>query len=56
MNEHHASQTRIYCFQKSSHPVQTAYKNGIRRLRTINGAIVCDNPSCVSSQAKKAVK
>ncbi|ORE22154.1 hypothetical protein BCV71DRAFT_271918 [Rhizopus microsporus] len=30
--------------------------NGARRLRTINGAFICDNPNCVSVQAKKAVK
>ncbi|ORE19488.1 hypothetical protein BCV71DRAFT_262880 [Rhizopus microsporus] len=36
--------------------VQTVYKNGARRLRTINGAFICDNPNCVSAQAKKAVK
>ncbi|ORE08787.1 hypothetical protein BCV72DRAFT_322859 [Rhizopus microsporus var. microsporus] len=32
------------------------YKNGTGRLRTINGAFICDNPSFVSVQAKKAVK
>jgi hypothetical protein len=26
------------------------------RLRTINGAFVCENPSCVSVKAKKALK
>ncbi|RCH88096.1 hypothetical protein CU097_004618 [Rhizopus azygosporus] len=55
-SEHNTSQTCIYCFQKPSHPLQTVYKNGARRLRTINGTFICDNPSCVSVQAKKAVK
>ncbi|RCH89595.1 hypothetical protein CU097_009212 [Rhizopus azygosporus] len=55
-NEYNTSQTCIYCFQKLSHQVQTVYKNGTRRLRTTNGAFICDNLSCVSVQAKKAVK
>ncbi|PHZ07461.1 uncharacterized protein RHIMIDRAFT_242668 [Rhizopus microsporus ATCC 52813] len=55
-NEHNISQTCSYCFQKLSHPVKTVYKNGARRLRTISDAFVCDNPSCVSVQAKKSVK
>ncbi|CEG79069.1 hypothetical protein RMATCC62417_13582 [Rhizopus microsporus] len=55
-NEHNTSQTCIYCFNKLSHPVRTVHRNGASRLRTVNGAFVCENPSCVSVQAKKAVK
>ena len=55
-NEHNTSQTCIYRFNKLSHPVRTIHRNGASQLRTINGAFVYDNPSCVSVQAKKAVK
>ena len=55
-SKHNTFQTCIYYFQKLSHSVQTVYKNGARRLRTINGAFICDNPNCVSAQAKNAVK
>ncbi|CAO3668667.1 unnamed protein product [Rhizopus microsporus] len=55
-SKHNTFQTCIYYFQKLSHSVQTVYKNGARRLRAINGAFICDNPNCVSVQAKKAVK
>ncbi|ORE10290.1 hypothetical protein BCV72DRAFT_315258 [Rhizopus microsporus var. microsporus] len=46
----------VYCFNKLSHPVRTVDRNGTNRLRTVNGAFACENPSCVSVQAKKKKK
>ncbi|PHZ15670.1 uncharacterized protein RHIMIDRAFT_248802 [Rhizopus microsporus ATCC 52813] len=48
--------TELTIFAGDRGLVQAIYKNGTGRLRTINGAFICDNPSFVSVQAKKAVK
>ncbi|OAD01350.1 hypothetical protein MUCCIDRAFT_112793 [Mucor lusitanicus CBS 277.49] len=56
-NEHKTSQTCMYCFGPTSHPVQAIKaKNGNTRTKLTNGAFLCLNPECVSVVNHRAIQ
>ncbi|KAI9247411.1 hypothetical protein EDC94DRAFT_364085 [Helicostylum pulchrum] len=47
-NEHHTSQTCLFCYGKLDHPLKTVVsKNGKVSLRSIKGTFVCNNKKCL---------
>ncbi|ORE03760.1 hypothetical protein BCV72DRAFT_314603 [Rhizopus microsporus var. microsporus] len=50
-----ASQTCIYCYQKSCHPKAMLTKNK-RVSQEIKGALMCVNPKCVAVKSGKSAK
>ncbi|KAI8876119.1 hypothetical protein K501DRAFT_201117, partial [Backusella circina FSU 941] len=50
-NEHNTSQTCVYCFKKMEHPMKIKDK-----VKSVNGALQCENPDCITFESKKASK
>ncbi|GAA5803126.1 hypothetical protein HPULCUR_008601 [Helicostylum pulchrum] len=47
-NDHHTSQTCLFCYGKLDHPLKTVVsKNGKVSLRSIKGTFVCNNKKCL---------
>ncbi|KAG1174754.1 hypothetical protein G6F71_004662 [Rhizopus microsporus] len=55
-NENKKSQICVFCFKKLAHPKRKEVKNGKAIFKSINGAFICTNPSCVSVKNRRAVK
>ncbi|GAN01294.1 hypothetical protein MAM1_0006c00727 [Mucor ambiguus] len=46
-NKHNTSQTCVFCFSKSSHPLKLVSRKNRQYLHNVNGTSACNNPSCV---------
>ncbi|ORE16862.1 hypothetical protein BCV71DRAFT_270875 [Rhizopus microsporus] len=55
-NENKPFQICVFCFKKLAHPKRKEVKNGKAIFKSINGAFMCTNPSCVSVKNRKAAK
>ena len=55
-NGNKASQICVFCFKKLAHPKRKEVKKGKAIFKSINGAFMCTNPSCVSVKNRRAVK
>ncbi|GAN09352.1 hypothetical protein MAM1_0261d08878 [Mucor ambiguus] len=47
MHEHNTSQTCVFCFSKTSHPLKLVTRKSKQYLYSVNGTTVCTNPGCV---------
>ncbi|GAN08662.1 hypothetical protein MAM1_0216c08177 [Mucor ambiguus] len=46
-NEHNTSQTCVFCFSKTSHPLKIVSRKNKQYLHSVNGTPICMNPDCV---------
>ncbi|KAK3821148.1 MAG: hypothetical protein J3Q66DRAFT_262036, partial [Benniella sp.] len=47
-DEHNTSKTCIYCFQRTRLARSRRIVKGEAKLVTVNGAVECTNPDCIS--------
>ncbi|KAI8881784.1 hypothetical protein K501DRAFT_188097 [Backusella circina FSU 941] len=52
-NEHNTSQTCVYCFKKMEYPMKIVNEGGKDKVKSVNGALQCENSDCVAFKSKK---